>query len=329
MKYVQEDIALGELTVPVTEGRRRVVIERVQPAVDCGRFPIKRVVGDSVTVEADVFADGHDELSCQILFRQENEQEWQSSPMKPLGNDRWSGEFQVSKLGRCHYSVEGWIDRFRTWRGDLVKRINVGQDVHVELLIGAQLVEGAVQRASGEDAIRLGQWARTLRQLNDREPAMPAVIDEELGSLMQRYPDRSLASRCVEDLAVVVDREKARFSAWYELFPRSCSPQPSRHGMLRDCEAWLPYIASMGFDVVYLPPVHPIGRKYRKGKNNSVTAQPDDVGSPWAIGSIEGGHKAVHPELGTLEDFRHFASKAAQHGLAVALDIAVQCSPDH
>jgi starch synthase (maltosyl-transferring) len=329
MRSTQEDIALREPTVPVTEGRYRVVIERVQPEVDCGRFPIKRVVGEAVAIEADVFADGHDELSCQILFRQEGEQEWQSSPMKPLGNDRWRGEFHTSKLGRYQYSVEGWIDRFRTWRGDLIKRISAGQDVHVELLIGAQLVEEAAQRASGEDAVRLHQWARTLSEVENRESAMTGAVEEELGSLVQRYPDRSLASRYERDLAVVVEREKARFSTWYELFPRSCSPQPQRQGTLRDCAARLPYIASMGFDIVYLPPIHPIGREFRKGKNNSVVALPDDVGSPWAIGSMEGGHKSIHPELGTLDDFRQFVFKAAEYGLEVAIDIAFQCSPDH
>ncbi len=310
------------------DGRCRVVIERVSPEVDCSRFAIKRVVGEAVIVEADVFADGHDQVACQILYWQGSE-EMHSSPMSPLGNDRWRGEFIVTTLGRYRYTVEGWIDRFQSWRDALEKRIAAGQDVRVDLLIGAKLVEGAAMRATLHDASLLRQWAQRLQQ--DKLEASGAVLalDEELLNLMQRYPDRSLANRYEKQLGVIVDREKARFSTWYEVFPRSCSPEVGRHGTFRDCETFLPYIASMGFDVVYLPPIHPIGHAFRRGKNNSAALEPDDVGSPWAIGSTEGGHKSVHPKLGTLEDFRRFLYKAGQHGLEVALDIALQCSPDH
>jgi starch synthase (maltosyl-transferring) len=301
----------------------------VRPEIDCGRFPIKRVMGETVVVEADVFADGHDQLCCQILYGREGGDEWQSSQMKPLGNDRWRGEFRVSQLGEYRYTVEGWIDRFGTWRGDLIKRIAAGQDVHAELLVGAGLIEDAAERAPEDDAERMRQWARKLREEKDSGAGQAIALEEELAAIVRCYPERQLASRYEKELAVVVDRERARFSTWYELFPRSCSPVPGRHGTLRDCEAWLPHIASMGFEVVYLPPVHPIGRTFRKGKNNSVTAQPDDVGSPWAIGAAEGGHTSIHPELGTLEDFQHFLSTANEHGLDVALDIAFQCTPDH
>jgi starch synthase (maltosyl-transferring) len=303
--------------------RNRVAIERIRPQIDCGRFPIKRVIGETVIVEADVFADGHDELSCRILYRAETEQEWRSSPMAPVGNDGWRGEFSVSQLSPYRYTVEGWIDHFRTWRGDLKKRITANQDVSIELQIGAELVEQAATRASGEDAELLADWARML----PREAA--TAFREELARLMERFPDLRFASRFEKDLAVIVDRERARFSTWYELFPRSASPESGLHGTFRDVETWLPRIAGMGFDVLYLPPVHPIGQTFRKGKNNSPAAQPNDVGSPWAIGAEEGGHKSIHPELGTLDDFRRLVSKTKDHGLEIALDIAFQCSPDH
>jgi starch synthase (maltosyl-transferring) len=311
------------------DGRRRVVIERVRPQIDCGRFAIKRVVGETVVVEADVFADGHEQIACQLLYWRDNGEEPQSSPMKPLGNDLWRGEFPVLTLGRYQYTVEGWIDRFQTWRSDLVKRIAAGQDIHIEMLIAAELIEEAAARAGGADAELLRQWIPRFREAKEKDLQQSVAFDEGLLSLMQRYPAPHLVSRYEKGLAVVVDREKARFSTWYEVFPRSCSPERVRHGTLRDCEARLPYIASMGFDVVYLPPIHPIGRTFRKGKNNSVPAQPDDVGSPWAIGADEGGHTSIHPQLGTLEDFSQFVSKAKAHGLEVALDMAFQCSPDH
>jgi starch synthase (maltosyl-transferring) len=319
---------LRQVPEQTANGRHRVVIQCVSPEIDCGRFAIKRVVGETVIVEADVFVDGHDQAACQILYWQDNAKlQW--SPMKTLGNDRWRGQFTVTSVGRYQYSLEAWIDRFRTWRDDLEKRISAGQEVHVDLLIGAQLIERAAARATGEDAGLLQQWARRIREDKDRPSGAALALDEGLLEVIERYPDRDLVTRYEKQLTVIVDREKARFSTWYEVFPRSCSPQVGRHGTFRDCEAWLPYIASMGFDVVYLPPIHPIGRAFRKGKNNSIVAEPDDVGSPWAIGSAEGGHKSIHPELGTLEDFRRFVSKAEEHGLEVALDLAFQCTPDH
>ena len=310
------------------DGRQRIIVARVSPEIDGGRFAIKRVVGETVMVEADVFADGHDQVSCQILYKQ-NGCELQASPMKSLGNDRWRGEFTVADLGSYCYTVEGWIDRFATWRGDLEKRILAGQDVSVDLLVGADLIERAAARATSEDAGVLQKWAQRLRENTGNDSGATIALDSELLELIHHYPERDFATRYDKQLPIVVEREKARFSTWYELFPRSCSPEPGRHGTFRDCEEWLPYVASMGFDVIYLPPIHPIGKTFRKGKNNSLPALPDDVGSPWAIGSVEGGHKSIHAELGTLQDFRRFLSKAANHGLEVALDIALQCSPDH
>src|ERR1700683_939346 len=314
--------------MPQPEGRTRVVVERVRPEVDCGRFPSKCIVGDSVTVEADIFTDGHDLVAGEILYRPTREETWRRVAMVSMGNDRWRAEIPTLEMGRYLYTVEGWIDRFGTWRHAMIKRIGSGQDVRADCLIGANLVDDAASRAVEEDAGKLREWARRLRDENDPQRSRAAVADE-LAALVQRYADRRFAARYDKELCLVADRKKAGFSAWYELFPRSCSPEPGRHGALRDCEARLPYIAAMGFDVLYLPPIHPIGRTFRKGKNNEASAAPDEVGSPWAIGSEEGGHTCIHPQLGTLDDFRHFVSQAAEHGLEVALDIAFQCTPDH
>ena len=310
------------------DGRRRVVIERVSPEIDGGRFAIKRVVGERVAVEADVFADGHDQVACRVLYWKEDA-EPQSSDMRPLVNDRWRGEFTVATVGRYQYTVEGWIDRFWTWRRDLQKKISAGQDIRVDLIMGAQLIERSADRAVGEEAELLRQWAHRIREERDKPQGAELALDAELFNIMKRCPEREFPTRYEKELSVIVDPAKARFSTWYEVFPRSCSPEAGRPGTLRDCEAWLPYIASMGFDVVYLPPIHPIGKSFRKGKNNAVTTEPDDPGSPWAVGSAEGGHKSVHPQLGTLEDFKRFVSKAEEHGMEVALDIAMQCAPDH
>jgi starch synthase (maltosyl-transferring) len=279
-----------------------------------------------VVVEADVFADGHDALFCVLLYRFEDS-DWSEVPMTPLVNDRWRGTFAVTKIGRYEYTMQAWIDRFTSWARDLAKRIDANQDVRIDLLIGAALVEEAGRRAAGPDAERLRRYATALREgaRDEQEPPVPAGLPE----LMHRYADRRFATTYDKTLAVVVDRERARFSAWYEMFPRSCAPIPGHHGTLADCLQRLPYVAALGFDVVYLPPIHPIGRTHRKGKNNAVTAGPGDPGSPWAIGSEAGGHKAVHPELGTLDDFQGLVERAAQHGIEVALDLAFQCSADH
>ena len=329
MRTVAERPALSETLLQQVDGRQRVVIERVYPEVDRGQFPIKRVVGERVTVEADIFADGHDSISCQLLHRSETEREWQAKPMRLLANGRWQAEFQVTKLGQYRYTLEGWIDPFKTWHHDLIKRIKVPQDLRIDFLVGADLLEDAAGRASGADSRRLADSARLLRQEHDQASKAEIALSDEIAELMDRYPARHFATRYDRELIVMVEREKALFSTWYEVFPRSCAAETGRHGTFKDCEAWLPYIASMGFDVLYLPPIHPIGRTFRKGKNNSVVAQPDDVGSPWAIGAEEGGHTSVHPELGTLDDFRQLISKAKEYGLEVALDIAFQCSPDH
>ena len=302
-----------------------MVIEAVYPEIDAGRFAVKRVVGESVVVEADIFADGHDTLGAVLKYRHESDSEWTEVPLTPLVNDRWRGRFIVTKIGSYRYTIEGWVDAYRTWAGRLAKRVEAGQDVALELEIGARLVDGAALRARPADAGKLGALAQAIR----KQAAAPnATQSQELEPLMDRYGDRSLGTTYPREVAITVEPERARFGAWYETFPRSTG-RAGVHGTFRDLEARLPYISGMGFDVLYLPPIHPVGHTHRKGRNNSTHSGPGDPGSPWAIGSELGGHKAINPDLGTIEDFRRLVKVAGEHGLAVALDIAFQCSPDH
>ncbi|MFZ5558422.1 MAG: alpha-1,4-glucan--maltose-1-phosphate maltosyltransferase [Pseudomonadota bacterium] len=315
-------------TAAALDGRVRVVIEGVAPSVEGGRYPVKRVVGEAVAVEADAFTDGHDVLACRLAFRHEEDPQWQEAPMRPLGNDRWRGSFQVQRLGRYRYTIVAWVDHFLSWRHDFARRVDA-EDIAIAALVGAHLIEGASGRAAGADAEHLRRWAERLAGDHPADELKRIGLDQELAALAMRYADRSLALRHPTELSVTVDRERARFSTWYELFPRSAAAEPGRHGTLRDVAARLPYVAAMGFDVLYLPPIHPIGRVKRKGRNNTLDPAPDDVGSPWAIGAAEGGHKAIHPELGTLEDFRFLVAEARRQKLEIALDIAFQCAPDH
>jgi starch synthase (maltosyl-transferring) len=314
---------------PEYDGRRRVIIESVSPQLDGGRYPIKRVLGEQVVVEADVFADGHDVLSAVVLFRHETEQNWREVEMLPLGNDRWRAAFPIQELGRYRYTVIGWVDHFKTWAHDIDKKVAAKQDVHVDLLVGAQLARAAAEKASGADQSFLRAWADELAGSQDQAARIARAADPVLRQLMLRYPDRSLVTRHSPELIVWAEPVRARYGAWYELFPRSAGSDGKRHGTLKDVEAQLPRIAEMGFDVLYLPPIHPIGHAFRKGRNNSPTAAPDDPGSPWGIGSKEGGHKSIHPQLGTLEDFQRLLRRAKEFNIEIALDIALQCSPDH
>ena len=352
-----------------SEGRSRVVIEDVQPRVDCGRFPVKRIVNDIVHATAVIYGDGHDAVAARLLYKHENERAWRSTTMRHTGNDLWEAQFCVVQVGRYSYTVEAWIDAFTTWQRDWNKRVEAQQELEVPLQTGISLIEQAASRSRKAEAIRLRKYATQLSQhlgaLQQRRgtnelPLIEAVNAEEIEAvnaedhhdlpsqattalqlrevpelvtdmldLVERYPDLRHATRSEDVLQVVVDRPKARYSTWYELFPRSTSPIAGQHGTFRDCELLLPSIAAMGFDVVYLPPIHPIGQSFRKGKNNRVHAEPGDVGSPWAIGSQAGGHKEILAELGTFSDFDHFVATAKQLKMEVALDIAFQCSPDH
>lgn len=310
---------------PDRVGRQRVVVENVQPSVDGGRFPVKRVLDEPLVVEADVFGDGHDHLQAAVRFRHHRQRVATEVPMVPLGNDRWQAEVVPGKLGRHLLTVVGWVDRFGTWRADTRTKVAAGLDVSVELLMGADLLAEAAGRAPARLAARLRAHAEALR----RGDGKAVLEDPLLERAMRSLADRDHETVSEPELPIDVDRPRARFSTWYEMFPRSASPEPGRHGTFADVERLLPYVAGMGFDVLYLPPIHPIGTTHRKGRNNALVPEPDDVGSPWAIGSPDGGHKAVHPDLGTLEDFRRLVARAGDHGVEIALDVAFQCSPDH
>ena len=307
----------------------RVVIEAVEPEIDAGRFAIKRVPGEPVCVSARLFAEGHDRLAAALRYRAPGATAWQEVSMLPGAGDRWLGEFSVAELGRYEYTLEAWVDRFRSWRTALEKKVEAGQAVQSELQEGAAFVEAAAQRAGETDAEGLRRAAAVLSGDGELELRIEVALSAELGEQMARHPDRSAAARYEKTLAVQVERERARSGAWYEFFPRSCAPRPGSHGSFRDCLPRLEYAATLGFDVVYLPPIHPIGSTHRKGPDNTPSSSPDDPGSPWAIGSQEGGHKAVHPALGSLADFDRLVRRARELGLEIALDLAFQCSPDH
>ena len=356
-------------------GRRRVVIEDVNPQIDGGRHQICLVAGDEVVVTAAIFADGKDELAARVLYRHSSDRRWSNVPMHPTGNDLWSGAFHIDKLGAWRFTILGWVDHFATWASELKKRIEAqnlpeaadvrpivtldqhaglnsgansgAQDVPLALRSGARLIQAAAQRARGSEVKRLRQFARRLEVLAvENRQNYDDPCNEELLQLMRNYPDLSNATRYEIELPVWADRERARFSSWYELFPRSASPIQGHHGTFRDVESQLPEIAAMGFDIVYLPPIHPIGRSFRKGPNNTTAAPRDAPGSPWAIGDRaavasapaslgaqaagdRGGHKSIHPQLGTFADFDNLIAAARQQGVEIALDMAFQCSPDH
>ncbi|MHB8618224.1 MAG: maltotransferase domain-containing protein [Chloroflexota bacterium] len=306
-----------------------ITIERVAPELDSGRFPVKREVGQALEVWADIFAEGHDLLAAVLRYQLEGEQAWRETAMQLVDNDRWRGSFGLEAVGRYWYTLEAYRDVFGSWRQNLEKKFQAGEDVDAELLDGRRLVEEAAVRADAEGRARLAELLLDL----DRRPSAKArvglFLKDDVSRLMSRHPDRSGATTYDRRLEVVVDRERARYAAWYEMFHRSQGAVAGRSATWVDCERRLPDIRRMGFDVLYLPPIHPIGVTGRKGANNAAQAAPSDPGSPWAIGNADGGHKTVNPELGTLDEFDHFVKAAEDHGLEVALDFAIQCSPDH
>ncbi|MFA5308877.1 MAG: alpha-1,4-glucan--maltose-1-phosphate maltosyltransferase [Dehalococcoidales bacterium] len=313
------------------DSRCRIIIEGVSPEVDGGRYPAKAAAGDTVNVEADIYADGHDVLSARLLYRRGEETGWRETPMRLLVNDRWAGSFAAAEIGDYIFTITAWVDCFKTWRRDLKKRLLAAdKDLMVHFRSGIEMITEVRRCASKNNKHGLKTLLDTLNSptVSDEEKIDLAMSDE-ITELMEKCTDRRNPATYAKELTVRVEREKAGFSAWYEMFPRSVSPAPGKHGTFRDCEARLPYIAEMGFDVLYLPPIHPVGVTSRKGKNNAVAANNGDPGTPWAIGAAEGGHKAVNPELGTLEDFRRFLAKAGEFNMEIALDIAFQCSPDH
>ena len=353
---------LGAEALADLQDRGRVIVERVWPEIDGGRFPIKRTVGEQVTVGADIFADGHDLLAGVVKYRpcrscrggsSDPPLEWREIPLTSRDNDRWEATFIVTELGEYEYTIEAWIDRFGTWLKGVVAKADAGQDVANELLEGAEIVQqaagrlkaaptyGNVEAAYGnveagfsrpgatDEGLRLLEIADMLRGASPQVARVWAAKDPSLRALMDARPDRRASTTYERTLICRVDSVRARFGAWYEMFPRSVTTDPSRSGTFREAESRLGGIAAMGFDVVYLPPVHPIGETHRKGRNNSLNAEPGDPGSPWAIGSAAGGHTAIEPGLGTIDDFDRFVRLANRLGLQVALDVAFQASPDH
>jgi starch synthase (maltosyl-transferring) len=318
-------------TASPSAGAPRLLIERVTPAIDGGRWPVKRVVGDVLEVGADMQKDGHDLLAARVLWRGPGDDGWRRAPMRyDFDTDRWSASVLLERVGRWTFTVEAWADWFGTWRSDLEKRLAVGQDVASELLEGGAFLARTAALAEGETRAAVERAAAVLR--DPRTPAEErarAALDPVLAGLLADLVDEREVTRHDRELPVVVDRAAARFAAWYEMFPRSQGTEPGRHGTFIDAIRALPRLAELGFDVVYLPPIHPIGRTYRKGPDNTLAAGPGDPGSPWAIGNEDGGHTAIEPQLGTLDDFDRFVDAARALGLEVALDYALQCSPDH
>ncbi len=314
-------------------GQVRAVIDRILPAVDGGRFAVKCVAGEPVVVQASCFTDGHDMLRVLLCWRNDDDTAMREVEMRARGSDVWEARFVPPQAGRYRYTVVAWVDAFESWRDEMVRRVE-GDDIRIAAQAGAQVIAACADRADGADRRALAAWVDDLQAMAgdthvDARAVKILALDEMLAQRIRSYPDRSFETVYPVELPLVADRERARFSSWYELFPRSCAPVAGQHGTFKDVMGRLPAIAAMGFDVLYFPPIHPIGTIRRKGKNNTLEAGPDDVGSPWAIGSAQGGHKAILSALGTPADFRSLVHTARELGIDVALDIAFQCAPDH
>jgi starch synthase (maltosyl-transferring) len=309
-----------------------VVIENLYPCIEGGRHPVKRVTGEPLEVFADIFKDGHDVIAAVLKWRLSGQQRWHEAVMSPLENDRWRGGCVFDQIGRWEYVVEAWGDTFRSWKKTFAVRCQAKDpDVPVEALEGARLLADSARRAKAAGAMDVARHLDECAELLSRLPAedmLELLLSEELQTLMDRFPDRDLSTTS-QMMRVIVERERARFSAWYEFFPRGAEGRADKHSTFRDCLPRLDDARDMGFDVIYLPPIHPIGITHRKGKNNTLVAQPGDVGSPWAIGGPAGGHRDIEPALGTVEDFAWFVKEAEKRGLEIALDFAINCSPDH
>lgn len=305
----------------------RIAIENTMPVIDGGQFAAKAVAGQDVTVTSKVFADGHDKLAVRIRWRALQDEVWNSEVMSDLGNNGWQGQFNVPEQGRYVFCIEAWIDQFASFRYELEKKFGAGVPISLELQEGRNQVQMAVERSTGDLSEQLAALHHELSGLLPTEQ-VALFLAPRSADLMSRADHRPYLSISPE-YPLDVERQLAEFASWYELFPRSITDDPQRHGTFNDVHSRLAMIQDMGFDVLYFPPIHPIGRSFRKGPNNSLTAGPDDPGSPYAIGSEEGGHEAIHPQLGSREDFRRLVAAAADHGLEIALDFAIQCSQDH
>jgi len=313
----------------ILNGKERVVISGITPRIEGGKYPAKRAIGETLTVTADIFTDGHDEIAASTLIRLKDKEEWLEYPMSFISNDQWQTTIPLDEIGLHEYQVIGWVDHFTSWKKGLVKKYNANQDVSVELQIGADMFGHAQTLANEVETEKLLTWIQQINTAPDIESSISVVLKEEVAYLMRSLREADLITKSDEIYRIEVERKKAAFSSWYELFPRSASSEPGRHGNFQDVKRLLPGIAKMGFDTLYFPPIHPIGEMKRKGKNNSLTPAADDPGSPWAIGNKLGGHKDIHPELGTIQDFEELVAEAKKVNIEVAMDIAYQCAPDH
>ncbi|RVU00762.1 alpha-1,4-glucan--maltose-1-phosphate maltosyltransferase [Mucilaginibacter limnophilus] len=311
-----------------TGGKKRVIITNVTPRVEEGRFPAKTVINETIAISADVFGDAHDEIAASAYIRHTADKLWTELPMHFVINDYWQTSFKADRQGFYEFKVTAWIDHYTTWKKGLKKKYEAGQDISIELQIGAELLKEAAAK-NKKDASWLKAWADQLVELSDPEQSVFLAYSNEIAAIMYRHRLPEFVTQYPVTYRIEVERKKAGFSTWYELFPRSASSLPETHGTFKDVVKLLPRVFKMGFDVLYLPPIHPIGEVNRKGKNNSLTATADDPGSPWAIGNRLGGHKAIHPQLGTLDDFKALIKEADQFGIEIAMDIAYQCAPDH
>jgi starch synthase (maltosyl-transferring) len=311
------------------KGTQRVIIDHIRPQVSGGLYPSKAVIGKPVLLSADIFTDGHDEIGASMLIRHTSDKKWQEMPLNFIENDRWELAYTPQHTGFYQFRVQAWVNHFSTWKKGLIKKLKAGQDIGIELQIGAGLVEKAMLKAAPKDKKLLQTYASDLANEEDKEKALLIAKDETLSDLMLRCRDAALTTVYPQTFSIEAERSKAGFSTWYELFPRSASPEPGRHGTFNDVKALLPQIAHMGFDVLYFPPIHPIGEVKRKGRNNALVAASDDPGSPWAVGSRFGGHKSIHPELGSMKDFQALIKAAKKYNMEIALDVAFQCAPDH
>lgn len=310
------------------QNQRRVVIENVSPKINGGDVFIKRVTDEIVNVSADVLVDGHDKIQCSVLFKHENEKKWHEVRMQHVNNDEWAASFKVSNQGFYSYKLEGWVDYALNWQYGIDRKIADNQQVRSELLEGIEYLKPLVKNASKDEKIYLNHLIQLFDDKKQYQQAIKEAISERLVQILEKYPSKFLSNE-TKEFKVYVDRKKARFSTWYEFFPRSSSEIKGEHGTFKDCHRLLPRIANMGFDTLYFPPIHPIGEVNRKGKNNTTEAKKDDVGSAWGIGSKHGGHKDIHPDLGTVDDFKELVKAAKALGIEIAMDYALQAAPDH
>jgi starch synthase (maltosyl-transferring) len=320
----------GETEAAAARATERHIIEAVTPTVDCGRYPAKRIVGEPCVVEADIFRDGHAIIRAAVKWRRRDETDYAESPMRPLENDRWRGSFPLNENTRYVFAIEAWTDAYASWAADFVKKTAAGHNVSSDLQEGITILRGNIDLAHGSDRALIIKTTHQFAAFMRTDPAQAAQLanNPALLEIVMRFGKRDEPTSS-KPFEIIADRPKARFSSWYEMFPRSQGNIPGRPSTLREAERRLPDIHAMGFDVLYLPPIHPIGLTNRKGRNNSLSADDSSPGSPWAIGGAAGGHKSIEPSLGTLAEFDHFVAAAHEHGMEIALDFAIQCSPDH